>query len=106
MCLSVVIQVVQQFNVHADKTKTQTLIGLHRDRIEASPVARQPVKAPGRPRQVLRPGGDIQGGQQFSQALCMNRLNAAHAPTCEKRFKAFVPECENRKLLSLGLQAH
>jgi hypothetical protein len=51
----------------------------------------------------LRPAGNTQGGQQLARALGVNGLYACHAPGFEECFEPFVPECENHKLLSLGL---
>ena len=104
MCLSVVIQVAQYLNIRANKPEAQTPIGLHGEDVKASSVASQPMQPSGWLCQVFRPGGHIQGRQQLPQALRMNRLNATHSPIHKKRFKPFMPECEDHKLLSLDLQ--
>src|SRR5665647_512675 len=101
VCLSVVIQIIQKLYILTDKPERHSPIGLHRQGIKTGTVARQTMHAPRRTVQVWQATGDMQGGQQFAQALGVNRLYACHAARLEKRFKPFVPECEYHKLLSL-----
>jgi hypothetical protein len=90
--LSVVIQIIQQFNIRANKPEGQSPICLYGQGIEPGTVARQSMQAPGRAAQVLRPTRSTQGGQQLAQALGVNGLNTCHAARLEIRLKAFVSE--------------
>ena len=98
MLASVVVQVIQQFNVLSDKAKSQAPVGLHRHGMKACPVTAEAMQAPGRAGQVLRASCHIQRRQQLAQPGGMDGLYAPGTAHRKETLKALMPERQDHTL--------
>ena len=93
-----IVQVVQQFDVGINKTKSQSPVGLNLDSIEPFAVPVQLMRSPRGALQVFGTFCDVENRQNFTQSFPMYGLNTYAAASVKEGFETFVFEADDHNV--------
>lgn len=98
ICLSVVVQIVDEFDVLPNESEDHAPVAVDRDRVEPPQLTGQRMQAPPGRCEIARLRRGIQGGQLQPELGRMLRLYSGLGATSKERLEALVSEAPDHIL--------